>query len=50
MMTRSPVMVTLSDAADHIAEFRDTHQRYDLTKKSDVSKLCVCARTYTPFL
>jgi optic atrophy protein 1 len=39
MMTRSPVMVTLSDAADHIAEFRDTHQRYDLTKKSDLKSL-----------
>ena len=37
MMTRSPVMVTLTDGQDHTANFRDSSKIYQLSSESDVS-------------
>ena len=37
MMTRCPIMVTLTEGPRHVASFKGTTQEYDLTKESDVS-------------
>ena len=37
MMTRCPIMVTLTEGPNHVAYFKDGDQVYDLTKEHDVS-------------
>ena len=46
MMTRCPIMVTLTEGPNHIAYFKGSQHQYDLTKESDVSYKCFLDNCY----
>ena len=40
MMTRCPIMVTLSEGPNHVASFRGTENEFDLSDDSEVCSFC----------